>query len=741
MVKKHVLPCMLGLMSLFCLLPFSATISKTVSKPTSLSEPRYLTRREAAPDYSSEVEIPDGNLVVSATSSTKTSMGQSFTFMFSTGGQGWCDATTSFLLAPDDADFDEYLKDFNSKTAEEREKITEAYEKGEYEPVHFNSYVYSLAATTNVKDIYIPRSLTRNHIFNLDVTRLGVDVVPDWTGITSINIPKDVTEIYSDSFQNVPEGMIFNVEPDANLDGWAADWNHGAKVNYGYAYPTAKAEPFSKAGASKYGDEKQNFIIGWYPKEGEQKPLVLEYQVSKDGGAAETRYFEFAPTSASSLFECVGRQVNDYTKSLYCDIPLKDGEVIDFSSAVLHNIYRAKSVNDVAITEPDLSQAYNIEPKQGFTRLYDIKDFIECSFTGLSTFSGYSAIDLNIDISEANVYEHLKANYYNTNLNDINSGKLKIRYRLTSLTLCSFRIDFVDSLKESTLYTIDANNDVMFKIANGYKSIREMKTGDQIFMNNDQIATISDFKINKETDKSGNEKIISYSYSVSNSGVYAFRKDAKITTPIAQFKLEKSKGNKVSFLFKNGDVAPNFSAEKIREVSFVGLFVTLDLMAAKGPIARSNVITRFGYHSIMPYSESASLFNVNAFLIILLIAYTVAFVGVTLGLYFYLKNKYKNDEFRRMKSKSFFVKAAIFLVGSLVVLFDIVFIVLRASALNNAIVVYNPADAYIIILSVLSVVIIGYFIKFMVGVVKANRERRRIIKLKLNEDVLDDGTN
>ena len=94
-----------------------------------------------------------------------------------------------------------------------------------------------------------------------------------------------------------------------------------------------------------------------------------------------------------------------------------------------------------------------------------------------------------------------------------------------------------------------------------------------------------------------------------------------------------------------------------------------------------------------------------------------------------------------MKSKSFFVKAAIFLVGSLVVLFDIVFIVLRASALNNAIVVYNPADAYIIILSVLSVVIIGYFIKFMVGVVKANRERRRIIKLKLNEDVLDDGTN
>jgi hypothetical protein len=462
--------------------------------------------------------------------------------------------------------------------------------------------------------------------------------------------------------------MVFNVEPAAKLEGWADDWNHGATVNYGANFPAAKAEPLSKAGASKYGDETQNFIIGWYPKTGEQKPLTLEYKVSVNGGAAETRYFDFAPTSANSLFECVGRQVNDYTKSLYCDIPLTEGEEIDFSSTVLHNIYRAKTVGETAITEPELSQAYSIEPKQGFSRAYDINDFIKCSFTGLSTFSGFSAIDLNVDISEANIYEHLKSNYYNTHLNDIKSGKLKIRYRLTSLTLCSFRITYRD-------------------------------------------------------------------------GSADVQKDVKIVTPVAQFKLEQQKGNRVSFLFKNSDIATNFSADKIKAVSFVGLYVTLDLLAQKGPIARSNVITRFGYHSIMPYTEKANLFDINAFLIILLIAYIAIFVGTTIGLYFYLKNKYKNDEFRRMKSKSFFVKAAIFLVGSLVVLFDIVFIVLRASALNNAIVVYNPADAYIIVLSVMSVVIIGYFIKYMVGVIKTNKERRRIIKLKLNEDVDDDGTN
>jgi NADH:ubiquinone oxidoreductase subunit 5 (subunit L)/multisubunit Na+/H+ antiporter MnhA subunit len=169
--------------------------------------------------------------------------------------------------------------------------------------------------------------------------------------------------------------------------------------------------------------------------------------------------------------------------------------------------------------------------------------------------------------------------------------------------------------------------------------------------------------------------------------------------------------------------------------------VAVDLMTAKGPVARSGVITRFGYHSIMPYSEKASLFDINTFLIILGIAYVVAFVGTTIALYFYLKNKYKNDEFRRMKNRPFFTKAVLFLLGSMVVLFDIVFIVLRGTAFNNAIVVYNPADAYIIVLSVLSVLIIGYFIKFMVGVVKANKERAKVIKLKLNEDVDDDGTN
>ena len=196
MVKKIVLPCFLGLISLFCVPVLKATATTATQNPTPLTTRFSLNKKEAVHDYSGEVAVPEGNLMVSATSSTKTSMGQSFTLMFSTGGQGWCDATTSFLLAPDDPDFDDYFKELMEKPVEEREEMSEKYEKGEYEPVHFNSYVYSLTATSTVHDIVIPRSLTRNHIFNLDVSRLGVDLVKDWTNVTSITIPNNITEVY-----------------------------------------------------------------------------------------------------------------------------------------------------------------------------------------------------------------------------------------------------------------------------------------------------------------------------------------------------------------------------------------------------------------------------------------------------------------------------------------------------------------------------------------------------------------
>ena len=668
MVNKFVLPFILGMMSVFGVGSIFGNRGTTVR--TYQDAPVEAMKAETARDYSSEADVPDGKLTISTTSSTLTSMGQSFSFTFATGGQGWQDTTRTYLLAPDDADFSDYYAKFLELTVDEREAITEQYENGEYDPIHFSSYVFKISGTASVHNIYIPRSLTRNHIFNLDVLKMGLNVVPDWTNITSITIPVEITEIYSETFQNVPSDMVFNVEAESKPDNWAEDWAHGATIHYGVEFPEEKQEPLSTAGAEKYGDTTQNFIIGWYPQEGEQRPLVLEYKVKNAAGElSEVKYFDFSPSSDKSTYECVGYELIDYTKVIYCDIPLNEGEEIEFSTLVMHNIFRAKTnTAGTAVADPDFDDAYRLAPKRAFAKTYTIDDFLHIKYEGLSTFSGFTSLDLNIDVSDENVYKDLKANYYYGHLTDIESGKLHIRYRLTSLTLCKFRLTYMSGGEERT----------------------------------DEV---------------------------------------KIVTPVAQFKIEKQKGNKVSFLFKNSSIGNGFNAKNIRSVSMVGLYVAVDLMGEKSTVARSQAITRFGFMSIMPYTESPSVFDVNLMLVLIAVIYVVAYAAATVGLYFFLKNKYKNDEFRRMKTKPYIIKSALGLGGSMIVLFAIIFIIIRNTAMNNAIVVFNPVDAYIIILSVLSVIIIGYFIKYLVGVIKTAKERRRIIKLKLNEDVEDDGTN
>ena len=638
-------------------------------QPKSISAKQAI-QKKAVRDYSAEVDEPSGSLTIAATSSTLTSMGQSFSLNFSTGGQGFCDTTSSYLLAPKDDSFDPYYAEFSKMSSEERQEIIDQYDAGEYETVHFNSYVFNITGASDTKNVVIPRYLTRNHIFTLDITEIGVDAVEadGWDNITSITIPAEVAYVYSESFVGVPNTMVFNVEAASRPEGWAEDWAHGATVNYGYAFPEAKAEMLSRAGAQDYGDKTVNFILGWYPSEGPQLPLVAEYKVrSADGSLSDVQYFDFSPSSANSKYEAVGYDIVAFKNSLDCDIPLNAGEQIEPDSFILHNIYSAVKGASGSY-EPDTAHPYRYTPKQMYSRVYNIDDFIKYEFTGISSFSGYTGIDLDMRISEENVYSHLKSNYYNSHKAEIEAGTLYVRYRLTSLTLSSFRITY----------------------------------------------------------KHGNEMVT---------------KDVKIATPVTQFKMNNNGVNKVSFLLKNADVGVGFSASSVKEVSLVGLYISLDLMGAKATIARSSVVTRFGYVSFMPYTENPQLFDINLMLILVLVGYIAAYSVSCVGLYFYLKNKYKNDEFRRMKTKQYVIKSALGLVGSTIVIFAVLFIILRAVALNNAIVVFNPLDAYIIILSVLSVVIIGYFIKYLVGVVKVSKERKRVLKLKLNEDVADDGTN
>ena len=228
-------------------------------------------------------------------------------------------------------------------------------------------------------------------------------------------------------------------------------------------------------------------------------------------------------------------------------------------------------------------------------------------------------------------------------------------------------------------------------------------------------------------------------YKVNGEVVY---KQVKVKSPIATFELKHEEANHVSFLIKNSDVGDDFNPNNLVEFDLIGAYVNVHLWNVKNnsKLGRSEYCKRFGHISVMSANDEMKQFNVDVFLSLFFVAYIAIYVAAATGLYFYLKNKYKNDEFRRMKTKPYLKKAGLGLGGSGVILLATLFIILRTTALKDSIVVFNPADIFIVIAGLASIIILGYFIKFLVQTTKANKQRKTAIKLKLNDDVADDGT-
>lgn len=119
---------------------------------------------------------------------------------------------------------------------------------------------------------------------------------------------------------------------------------------------------------------------------------------------------------------------------------------------------------------------------------------------------------------------------------------------------------------------------------------------------------------------------------------------------------------------------------------------------------------------------------------------TFVFLAIVVPTYFYLKQKNRNDEFKRMNTKSYVTTATYgyLCIESLLLL--VAFITIRATIFSNALVVFNPTDAYIVVFGVASIILVGYFIRYFTVMVKNNIEKRRRDRLNMNRDLIDDGT-
>ena len=143
----------------------------------------------------------------------------------------------------------------------------------------------------------------------------------------------------------------------------------------------------------------------------------------------------------------------------------------------------------------------------------------------------------------------------------------------------------------------------------------------------------------------------------------------------------------------------------------------------------------------LPEGQSISYINIGMILLITLLCFSAVYLSGIVGAYFFFKNKYKNDEFKRINTKEFFKINILGYLAVIVLLMDIMIICFRACLLGSELAMFNPLDNYIVCLSIIGILFIGYFIKHFVTNIKAYLERKAINKLQLDKDKADDGTN
>lgn len=195
--------------------------------------------------------------------------------------------------------------------------------------------------------------------------------------------------------------------------------------------------------------------------------------------------------------------------------------------------------------------------------------------------------------------------------------------------------------------------------------------------------------------------------------------------------------NEVNFLFSDIDVSKVTSIQ-MKSLTF---YMDIAVTATRKKIVGSDFTVLFGDFTFV--IDNQKITDINMIVIISTIVLFIVSIGIGVGIYIYRKNKYKNDEFRRMNTKKFIKQALIFFLGGASFFYFFLFIVLRANVLDNTLTVYNPCDIPITIFGVLSIIMFGYFVKYFITLYRAYATKVRAKKLNLNVigEKADDGTN
>ena len=673
------------------------------------TDPSLPPREYTEDDFANELEASSEEVGVTIAQSNVTDNSQSLSFTFrSKKLVGFATGRKNYVVQIDDPNF---TGDPDNPAADDYDVLDEDTDLPLFHG--FVSFVMGSTSSNNA-EVYLPETMTKAGKFVVKVDRIAKNAVTElgeeyegkntWSKINNIYIPKTITTVDAGAFMGFASanaGTKIYYEGTSLPSGFEAGWTDApeeaiicSKTSYNSAYRSA-----GTSGSLDIPDalgRPLNFILGCKEDAtmaGEEynRPLVVQFdRVVKENGVEKSRktIYEELPltnTVGNSYDSCGPMSAPSYSRTL--SYRLAENEEIDDSSIVFHNIMKASPSSII-----DTSQTYFLRAsigyseKQNITNLVNYKASINSLFAGFSMFS--LTMDKNLSITSArypqphSLYLDVKTEMYEQNKLRIKEGLTKIRYSLYNLYNSSYHI-----------------------IYQGNGGLKEVVI--------------------------------------------------PIKTVVSNLVLENQKNNVVSILLKDSDIRnmevegqkpySDYSINKVKTFELQNITIQMDLLAKSDSgsvsvLGKSQISYKFACITVIN-NKNINVFNWDLFLIFFLVGYLVVYSAAAFGVYKFMKEKYKNDEFRRVNDKKFLKKAIIGGLGLGEVLYAIIFIIMRTTFFTSTIVVFNPTDPLLIGFSIAGLIIVGYFIVYLVKAIKVNNERRRILRLKLNEDVADDGTN
>lgn len=631
-----------------------------------------------------ECKDAPSDLKVNIVSGTRTDSSYSFNFSFSTGGKAFTTFGTPYTIAPDD---DNYLEFYNKYVTNYKNLSDEEKEELKNNKREFNAFVNKINGSKANENIIIPNSIEYNEMMILFPTSIGEGALTTYKNVKTITIPSTITSISIETFPHdtstAGQDFKFLVEVSKEVADtiYAKDWNHGLPVDYNYDYSSLKKDK------NKQNDPTAVLAIGGDQTYGNQDAnFFLGYNKDGDSYPLIAQYDVYSKANEDGSFASSNLIETRQTKFI------QKGSEYDSVGYKLSTFTSSLSL-DILLKE----KSEVVDPKS--LKILNIRSAIEVE-------GGKWTLDKEISY-KVSTPTILFSNVLN--FNDF----ISIHYKQANTFL-----GYISLLSE---YRI-TNKDL-------YKQIKPNS-----YLSNKNKVDNGDFYIRYRITSlpQGN-----YVVNLKNGETISKR----ISTPVTQFILS---GNHYtgSFLFKADEIKKGLKAEDIASFDIEGLYVTLDLYGSNGPVAKSSISTRFGLVNVIPSSRSAQSFvDYNSIIIIIVITFTLLYACLTTILFFYMKNKFKNDEFRRIKPKKFIKSSIINFIGSLIIVLSITFISMRLTCFKNAVVTFNPTDPFVIVFTIFAVICLGYFIKTAVEMYKANKTRKENKKLQIDKDIVDDGTH